>query len=95
MSDSQFAGSHRGRKHLSREATKRTVLALAWLELVQNGRCKVRWLPSTTNKRNMTSYYSEKTIYIALFPLGGSFDSETISQQNCIFDGVVAVDHLL
>ena len=34
ISDSQFAGSHRGRKRLSREATLRTVLALEWLELV-------------------------------------------------------------
>ena len=41
ISDSQFAGSHRGRKRLSREATKRTVLALEWpAELVQIGRCK-------------------------------------------------------
>ena len=56
ISDSQFAGSHRGRKRLSREATKRTVLALEWPELVQIGRCKVRWLPNTANKRNHTSF---------------------------------------
>ena len=41
----------------------RTILALEWPELVQIGRCRVRWLPSTTNKRNLTSFYSEKTIY--------------------------------
>ena len=56
ISDSQFVGSHRGKKRLSREATKRTVLALEWLELVQIGRCKVRWLPDTANKRNLTSF---------------------------------------
>ena len=66
ISDSQFAGSHRGRKRLSREATKRTVLALEWLELVQIGRCKVRWLPNVANKRNPTSFCQNKTIYTAL-----------------------------
>ena len=57
-SDSQFACPHRGRKRLSREATQRTVLTLEWPELVQIGRCKVRWLPSATKKRNLTSFYS-------------------------------------
>ena len=52
ISDSQFAGSHRGRKRLSREATRRTVLALEWPGLVQIGHCKVHWLPNTANKRN-------------------------------------------
>ena len=61
ISDSQFAGSHRGGKCLSREATKHTVLALEWPELVQIGRCKVRWLPYTANKRNLTLFYSKKT----------------------------------
>ena len=46
----QFACPHRGKKRLSHEATLRTVLALEWPELVQIGRCKVRWLPSTANK---------------------------------------------
>ena len=50
ISDSQFAGSHRGRKRLSRETTRRIVLALEWPELVQIGRCKVRWLPNAANK---------------------------------------------
>ena len=48
----QFAIPQRGRKRLSREATLHVVLALEWPELVQIGRCKVRWLPNTTNKRN-------------------------------------------
>ena len=52
----QFAGSQRGRKRLSREATRHTVLALEWLELVQIGRCKVHWLISAVNKRNQTSF---------------------------------------
>ena len=95
ISDSQFACSHRGRKRLSREATKRTVLALEWPEVVQIGRCKVRWLPNTANKRNQTLFYSEKTIYTTLPPPGGSFDPETISYHSSIFDGVVAIDHLL
>ena len=56
ISDSQFAGSHRGRKHLSREAIRRTVLALEWPELVQIGHCKVRWLPNIANKQNLTSF---------------------------------------
>ena len=66
----QFACPHRGRKRLSREATLRTVLALEWPELVQIRRCKVRWLPSTANKRNLTrnlSFYSEKTIYTTYY----------------------------
>ena len=79
ISDSQFASSHRGRKCLSREATRRTELALGWPELVQIGRCKVCWLPSTANKRILTSFYSKKTIYTTLPPPGGSFDPETIS----------------
>ena len=63
ISDSQFAGPHRCRKRLSREATRRTLLALEWPELVQIGCCKVRWLPNAANKRNQTSFYSDKTIY--------------------------------
>ena len=63
MSDSHVACPHRGRKRLSREATLRTLLALEWPELVQIGRCKVRWLPSAASKRNLTSFYSEKIIY--------------------------------
>ena len=62
ISDSHVACPHRGRKRLSREATLRTLLALEWPELVQIGRCKVRWLPSIENKRNMTSFYSKKTM---------------------------------
>ena len=50
ISDSQFAGSHRGRKRLSHEAPRRTILALEWSELVQIGCGKVRWLPNTANK---------------------------------------------
>ena len=49
ISDSHVACPHRGRKRLSREATLRTLLALEWPELVQIGRCKVRWLPSDAN----------------------------------------------
>ena len=49
-SDSQFACPRRGRKHLSREVARRTVLTLEWPELVQIGRCKVCWLPTTANK---------------------------------------------
>ena len=94
-SDSQFPVPQRGRKRLSREAILRTELALEWLELVQIGRCKVRWLLDTAKKRNLTSFYSEKTIYTTLPPPGGSFDPETISQYSSIFDGVVALDHLL
>ena len=56
ISDSQFADSHRGRKRLSREATLHTVLALEWPELVQIGRCKVRWLPNAARKRNQTIF---------------------------------------
>ena len=56
ISDSQFAGSHRGRKRLSREATRCTVLALEWPELVQIGRYKVRWALNAANKRNLTSF---------------------------------------
>ena len=56
ISDSQFAGSHRGKKRLSCEATRRTVLALEWPEIVQIGRCKVRWLANAANKRNQTSF---------------------------------------
>ena len=55
-SDSQFACPQRGRKRLSREAILRTELALEWPELVQIGRCKVQWLPSDANKRNLTSF---------------------------------------
>ena len=91
----QFAVPQRGRKRLSREATLHTVLALEWPELVQIGRCKVRWLSSDVKKRNLTSFYSKKKIYTTLPPPGGSFDPETISQYSCIFDGVVALDHLL
>ena len=58
ISDSHVACPHRGRKRLSREATLRTLLALEWPELVQIGRCKVRWLPNDANKRNLTSSYS-------------------------------------
>ena len=56
ISDSHVACPHRGRKRLSREATLRTLLALEWPELVQIGRCKVRWLPSVANKRNLISF---------------------------------------
>ena len=56
ISDSQFVGSHQGRKRLSWEATKRTVLALEWPELVQIGCYKVRWLPNTANKRSLTLF---------------------------------------
>ena len=95
ISDSHVACPHRGRKRLSREATLRILLALEWPELVQIGRCKVRWLPTDANKRNLTSSYSEKIIYTTLPPPGGSFDPETKSQHGSIFDGVVACDHLL
>ena len=64
ISDSHVACPHRGRKRLSREATLCTILALEWPELVQIGRCKVRWLPNAANKRILTSFYSEKIIYI-------------------------------
>ena len=63
ISDSHVACPHRGRKRLSREATLRTLLALEWPELVQIGRCKVRWLPNTANKRILTSFSSNKIIY--------------------------------
>ena len=79
ISDSHVACPHRGRKRLSREATLRTLLALEWPELVQIGRCKVRWLPNAANKRILTSFYSNKIIYTTLPPPGGSFDPETIS----------------
>ena len=62
-SDSQFTCPQRGRKRLSREATLHAVLALEWPELVQIGRCKVQWLPNDANKRILTSFYSNKTIY--------------------------------
>ena len=52
----QFPVPQRGRKRQSREAILRTELALEWPELVQIGRCKVRWLPSDANKRNQTSF---------------------------------------
>ena len=95
ISDSHVACPHRGSKRLSREATLRTLLALEWPELVQIGRCKVRWLPNDANKRILTSFSSNKIIYTTLPPPGGSFDPETISQYGSIFDGVVACDHLL
>ena len=50
----QFPCPQRGRKRLSRETTLHAILALEWPELVQIGRCKVRWLPNTANKRNLT-----------------------------------------
>ena len=91
----QFACPQRGRKRLSREATLHTELALEWPDLVQIGRCKVQWPPSDANKRILTSFCSKKTIYTTLPPPGGSFDPETISHYSSIFDGVVALDHLL
>ena len=62
---------HRGRKRLSGEATLHTILALEWPELVQIGRCKVRWLPSAAKKRNLTSFYSEKAIYTTVGLIDG------------------------
>ena len=52
----QFACLQRGRKRLSREVTLHTELALEWPELVQNGRCKVQWLPNGLKKRILTSF---------------------------------------
>ena len=91
----QFACPQRGRKRLSREAILHTELALEWPDLVQIGRCKVQWPSRTANKLILTSFSSKKTIYTTLPPHGGSLDPETISHYSCIFDGVVALDHLL
>ena len=95
ISESPVRIPQRGRKRLSRGATLHTELALEWPELVQIGRCKVQWPPRTANKRILTSFCSKKTIYTTLPPPGGSFDPETISHYSGVFDGVVALDHLL
>ena len=94
-SSPQFEIPQRGRKRLSREATLHTELALEWPELVQIGYCKMQWPPKDINKQILTSFWKFKTIYTTLPPPGGSFDPETISHYGCIFDGVVALDHLL
>ena len=91
----QFAIPQRGRKRLSREAILRTELALEWPELVQIGRFKVQRLPTDIKKQILTSFWKYKIIHTTLPPPGGSFDPETISHYSCIFDGVVALDHLL
>ena len=91
----QFAIPQRGRKRLSREAILRTELALEWPELVQIGRFKVQRLPKDIKKQILTSFWKYKIIHTTLPPPGGSFDPETISHSSSIFDGVVALDHLL
>ena len=92
----QFAVPQRGRKRLSRETTLHAVLALEWPELVQIGRCKVQWPPTDLNKQILTNLVLEiQDNHATLPPPGGSFDPETISHYSCIFDGVVALDHLL
>ena len=95
ISESPVRIPQRGRKRLSRGATLHTELALEWPELVQIGRCKVQWPPTDLNKQILTSFWKYKTITQHLPPPGGSFDPETISYYSAIFDGVVALDHLL
>ena len=37
-------------------------MALEWPELDQIGHCKVRWLPRTTHKQNLTSFCSKNVV---------------------------------